>query len=134
MQCLPDRLKVPICFSIEGNIFRKQVVKGFALWNYKSSNRFLVFDLFLAILGIRKVSKGFPLLLGGTICILIGIDNTEIIVALDNAGYYVPAAAGRLDFRTSSNTSFRTRFARPTSIVGIPSSRIHVTSVVRLTP
>ena len=56
--------------STEGNIFRKQVVKGFALWNYKSSNRFLVLDLFLAILGIQKVSKGFPLLLGGAICIL----------------------------------------------------------------
>ena len=62
------------------------------------------------------------------------IDNTEIIVALDNAGHYVSPSTLRLDFRTSSKTSFRTRFARPTSIVGIPSSRIHVTSVVRLTP
>ena len=129
-----DDATQPITIAFFGWIFRKQVVKGFALRNYKGSNRFLVFDLFLAILGIRKIGEGFPLLLLDAICILIGIDNTEIIVAFDNAGHYVSPSTLRLDFRTSSNTFFRTRFARPTSIVGIPSSRIHVTRAVRLMP
>ena len=71
--------KCPFAFSIEGNIFRKQVVKGFALRNYKGSNWFLVFDLFLAIFGIRKIGEGFPLLLGGAICILIGICNSGLL-------------------------------------------------------
>ena len=85
-------------------------------------------------IGTTMENIGWAVINNLHILFAVAIDNTEIIVALDNAGHYTSSSTLRLDFRTSSKASFWMRFTLPNFIVGIPSLRTHESSVGRLIP